>query len=230
MPSVLKNVLRFTGLAIGTPSIQAHGLHLNGIPAIPKNVWLSGGGYTTVADAINVTVTREMSGAEQVDVAVGLWHSMGNAQPLPGGIGLSLLPFIMQGHSSANPALISAPNGDVVPLIVGTPIIFSATQFVRGAANALATSNVVGLVSTAGVVGAIVVVQVIGALTLTTAQWDLVSGQVGGLTPDVCYFLSVSSGLISTTAPVNPTETVVEVGHALSPTIMLVRATSPILL
>ena len=97
MATVLKNVLRFTGLVIGVPSVQAHGCNYNGRAVPPKNVWLNGGGFTVAVDDTNVTITRTASGSAAVDVAVELWHSYEDAEPLPSGIPASVMPFIMQG-------------------------------------------------------------------------------------------------------------------------------------
>lgn len=234
MPSVLKNVLRFTGLVVGVPAQQPHGLNYNGAPHAPHFGWASSGGFTIVSSATHVTVTRGADAADAVDVAVELWHSIENAQPLPSGIAPGLLPFIVQGGSggaaASDPTILSTTNGDVAAIVRGAPVVLSGGQFVRGDANAAGTAPVIGLARVAGAPGQIVVAQVLGVLTLTTAEWDAVTGQVGGLTPNASYYLSTVTGRITTVAPVNPGEFVVEIGRAVTSTIMLIQTEPPILL
>jgi hypothetical protein len=99
--SILKNVLRFTGLAIGVTASQAHSLNRNALPLAPDNVWLNGGGFNVSVDASNLTIERTPSGQAAVDAAVELWHSIEDAEP-PGGI--TALPFIMQGAGGGSGA------------------------------------------------------------------------------------------------------------------------------
>lgn len=96
MPTVLKNILRFAGLAVGGSSAIPHGCNYNGRSLAPNNIWLNGGGFSVSADATNVSVTRTPSGQADVDVGLELWHSYEDAEPV-GGIAASLKPFIMQG-------------------------------------------------------------------------------------------------------------------------------------
>lgn len=100
MPSVLRNVLRFTGLVIGVPSVQAHGINLNGRAIAPKTARANGQGFTITIDATNVTVTRSASGQASVDIELEYWYSATDAEPLPNGIATSLLPFILEGGDS----------------------------------------------------------------------------------------------------------------------------------
>lgn len=81
---------------------------------------------------------------------------------------------------------------------------------------------------TKGQVGALVIiglpvfVQSSGILTLTTAQWDVVTGASGGLTRGSVYYLSlVTNGRITATRPSTTGQLVSRVGVALSPTAML---------
>lgn len=97
MPSILKNVLRFTGLVIGVPSAQAHLINLNGRAVEPHEINVGGGGYIVAIDDTNLTITRTAAGAADVDVECIRWHSYDDAEPLPNGIATSLLPFVMQG-------------------------------------------------------------------------------------------------------------------------------------
>ncbi len=63
-----------------------------------------------------------------------------------------------------------------------------------------------------------------GVITLTTGEWDVVTGQVGGLTASAKYWLDPTTvGNMTTTAPSTSGQYVVELGEALSPTEMHVR-------
>jgi hypothetical protein len=59
-------------------------------------------------------------------------------------------------------------------------------------------------------------------MSASTAQWDVVTGQTGGLTPGAMYFLSNSTdGALTTTAP--STGYICPIGRALSTTKMALR-------
>jgi hypothetical protein len=80
--TILKNIVEFTGLAIGVPVSLPHELTLNTIPTVPQFVAENAGGFTVTVDAINVTVTRTeaaLSGA--VAVYVECWHSIEDVLP-----------------------------------------------------------------------------------------------------------------------------------------------------
>ncbi len=71
----------------------------------------------------------------------------------------------------------------------------------------------------------------IGPLTLTTAQWDAVTGGVGGLILSADYYVSTATpatGFLVTPAPAGSGDWRVYVGTALSPTTMLVSIGTPI--
>jgi hypothetical protein len=138
--NVLKNVLRFSGLGIGVGVTQTHGLRYESRSLAPKNVWANGGGYSISADATNVYVTRLAAGADSVDVAVELWHTYEDAEPLPGGIATSLVPFIMQGVNSAGGGVAIAAGTQTAA--TGT-VIFSnanAISFGLSGSNTLTAS------------------------------------------------------------------------------------------
>ena len=94
--------------------------------------------------------------------------------------------------STAGAAVRVMINGEsAVALIIGAPVYVSASNTVKRAqANALATSNVYGIMYDATTAaGASGQVAVDGIVTATTTQWDLITGQVGGLTPNAKYWL-----------------------------------------
>lgn len=68
-----------------------------------------------------------------------------------------------------------------------------------------------------------------GPIELTTAEWDALTGQVGGLTPGSVYYLSPSTaGEIQTTPPAVTGQFSVKVGKAVTPTILDIDPRNPI--
>lgn len=116
---------------------------------------------------------------------------------------------------------------------IGTPVSPSpvASRTVRpGSASSLDTTFAVGLAATPGIVGDHVNVQTQGVLTLTTEQWDAITGDTGGLTRGVPYYLvpAPDDGLLTTTAPTDSGDFVVRVGIALSATDFLILPCCPV--
>jgi hypothetical protein len=102
-----------------------------------------------------------------------------------------------------------------------TPVVVSLVadgQVIPGRANAEDTSSVIGLCAGRAVVGSKVVVQTDGVITATTAEWDEITGQVGGLTRGAAYFLSpgFQEGMLTSTEPSGSGDFVTPVGIALS--------------
>ena len=102
-------------------------------------------------------------------------------------------------------------------LAIGMPVYVSATNAVKRAqANAMATSNVYGImfdVTTAALAFGQVAVD--GVVTATTTQWDAVTGQTGGLTPNATYYLDPTTIAKLTTASITtPGQVIQQVGKA----------------
>ncbi len=127
------------------------------------------------------------------------------------------------------PVFISFVN-EIVPLVppeVTTvqPSDVVAVNIAPGATPAFAT--VAGVVSAVNGDGS---VQVVGGgfLTLTTAQWDVVTGGSGGLTLGHTYYPSAGTpGEITDVAPPGVGEFVTKIGTAISTTTMLVQPARP---
>jgi hypothetical protein len=85
--TILKNIVSFTGLAVGVPTSLPHLLNVNGVPVVPTFGAKSAAGFTVNADDTNVTITR-LSGPADVDVYVEYWHTIEFVTPLP-----DTLPF-----------------------------------------------------------------------------------------------------------------------------------------
>lgn len=122
---------------------------------------------------------------------------------------------------SAEVDVVILTNGAASAATFGTPIYISASStFQPARANAGATHGVLGLVRDSSIAAAASgSIQTDGVLTGTTAQWDLITGQTGGLAPGSVYFLSsATAGRLTTTAPTNIGEYVLRIGRAISTT------------
>lgn len=124
-------------------------------------------------------------------------------------------------------------NDEASPIVIGAPVYSDANGGVKKAqANAAGTKDVVGLVAQTsianGVAGAIVIN---GLLTATTAQWDAVTGDSGGLTFKSLYYLDpATAGKLTKTAPSTTGQYVAVVGEAISTVDMKVNVLLTILL
>lgn len=128
---------------------------------------------------------------------------------------------------------LNLTNGEAGSVVIGAPVyMFGNDSFKKAQANGSTTKDVVGLVAATSIAnGASGAVTIDGVMTATTAQWDAVTGQTGGLTFGTRYYLDPStSGKMTTTAPTTVGQYVVEIGVALSTTEMKVDVKSPILL
>lgn len=111
----------------------------------------------------------------------------------------------------------------------GTPVYQTASAEEVGLvnkarANTTSTSSVAGLTVGQAVAEENAHTQFAGPLTLTTAQWDAVTGGSGGLTPGSTYYLSAATaGRITATAPSSGGQFVTQVGIAMSARTMLVQ-------
>ena len=136
----------------------------------------------------------------------------------------SVLSQAVSALSAIATPVVTIQNVDGSAVSAGAPVyaFTSANTFKRANASAIATKAVLGLVIDANIaVSATGRVQTRGLVTLTTGQWDSITGQVGGLTIGSLYYLDVTAGLLTTTAPT--TGAVRAVGVALSTTQMELR-------
>ncbi len=128
---------------------------------------------------------------------------------------------------------VSADNDEIGAIVIGTPVYINGADTVKKAlADAIGTANILGLVVDVTVAASDPArILTDGRLAATTAQWDAVTGEVGGLTPGSVYYLDPdTAGNLTTTAPTTDTEVVARVGKALSTTILEVSVSQPILL
>lgn len=114
-------------------------------------------------------------------------------------------------------------NDEATQVVIGAPVyIDGAGSFKKGVANSLVTSDLEGLLFQTTASGAQGIVASSGPLTATTAQWDAVTGQTGGLTSGAKYYLdNAQAGKLTSTPPT--TGFLARVGKATSATTMTVR-------
>lgn len=146
--------------------------------------------------------------------------------------GVAWVPLASGGGGSETVVRV---NGDSVPLVIGAPVAVTPSASVqRAVANDPLLTRVLGLVFDVVIVpGNAGQIMTDGELLATTAQWDVLTGQVGGLTTQAFYFLDPSTpGKLSIAAPpsTNYGRFVAQVGQAFSPTGLEVRIHRPILL
>ncbi|HEY6025852.1 MAG TPA: capsid cement protein [Pseudolabrys sp.] len=101
----------------------------------------------------------------------------------------------------------------------GSPVYMSAAaSFGLAVATSFAAALAVGFVPSDIASAASGSVQTSGVLTLTTAQWDARTGGSGGLTFGTPYYLDVTAGKMTATAPSAVGQFVTLLGVALSTT------------
>ena len=149
----------------------------------------------------------------------------GQTQQLPAGDTLDA--------ATTSPVELSLTNADSVTVPIGTPIYISGSAaFQRARANAGATTRVAGLVATTSIAAsASGVVAMSGPLVATSAQWDTVTGQTGGLTAGAAYFLdAATAGKLTTVVPSTSGQYVASVGTAIDTVTMMISVDPTILL
>lgn len=107
--------------------------------------------------------------------------------------------------------------------------VSSSGKVKNSQANAPATHKAIGLATKEIAPSAVGSIQTDGQITGTTAEWDVITGQTGGLTPGATYFLS-ETALGGLRATANTTGSLVVIGEALSETVLNLNIEKPILL
>ena len=184
--NTIKNILRFTGLVVGTPTAIAHNLNINGVGIIPDVVTPEAGSFTVIADATNVTVTRNVGDADNVDVYAAYWHTENRAFGSAGTpfSQLTPAPFVMNpgGSGQAAPFLIDGSTVNIYVdsinslntndgLTTTTAIQTFRELYTKFPIRALMRSQII--VHLAGVGG-------FGASATAIADYDVINLLVGG--------------------------------------------------
>lgn len=125
--------------------------------------------------------------------------------------------------ASAPKQVVTLTNGNAGSLPIGTPCYASgADEFDEAQASAAGTSNLLGILDATTASGSSGDVVMNGTVDALTTEWDAITGQTGGLTVGVEYFLDpASAGMLTTTVPT--TGYIVRAGKALSTTRMAVQ-------
>ena len=124
--------------------------------------------------------------------------------------------------------VVELTNSDSITITIGTPV-YSDSGFKRAKADSSSTNKVIGLAYEDTDAASSGRIQVTGVVTATTGEWDVVTGDSGGLTPNTLYYLSEAvSGKLKTTAPT--TGYVSPVGIAVSSTQMKIEILNTVLL
>ncbi|MEX0827571.1 MAG: hypothetical protein WD005_01325 [Haliea sp.] len=114
---------------------------------------------------------------------------------------------------------LTVNNETGAPLIKCTPVYQTATanEVAKAQADAIATARVIALLVDAIADGTSGSALSDGRMSASTAEWDAVTGQTGGLTPGSKYYVSpTTAGMLTTTAPTADGHVVAPVGTAKS--------------
>ena len=122
-----------------------------------------------------------------------------------------------------NVFVLQVINGGGATLPKCGPVSISAADTVV-AASAVNRPNVIGVMTGSVASGASGGVMSGGGMVATTAEWDAITGQTGGLTPGVTYFLG-SPGLTTTVPTV---DFLTRVGVAINSTRLELNISRPI--
>lgn len=129
--------------------------------------------------------------------------------------------------------VIALNNANTVAAPIGAPIYLSAANsFMPARANAGPSTEVLGFVRDVSIAPAGTgSIQTDGVLVASTAQWDAVTGQTGGLTAGGVYFLdAATAGKLTTVAPTTLGQYVLRLGRAVNATTFEISIGVPILL
>jgi len=132
------------------------------------------------------------------------------------------LEQLQPGDTILQVTLFERTNGSVSALPKCTPVYATITagEVQEAQADAAATKDVLGLVADTSIAAsADGAIQSDGVLEASTAEWDAVTGEAGGLTPGDKYYLdAATAGMLTRTVPSNSGEFVAMVGVAISTT------------
>ncbi len=148
--------------------------------------------------------------------------TQGNLEQLQSGDQLASIPNILE-----------LTNGETsTAMLPGNPVYVSTSvpNAVKIASASVSSKKNVVAFSIAGVApGAISLFQVDGTLELSTAEWDAVTGETGGLTAGGVYFLdNTAAGELTQIVPLAVGHFVVRLGIAINATKLELKIGTPI--
>ena len=125
-----------------------------------------------------------------------------------------------------------AINGDTVPILPGMPVIVVGDDIVKrasAASQALAGVDGIAFGDPADPTMSLLF-RSGGRINLMPAQWDLITGESGGLFPGAIYWLGLSPGTLTSSPPFDVGQSVCIVGKAFTPGSLIVELGVPLLL
>jgi len=145
-----------------------------------------------------------------------------------GGGPLTHLPDIADdGVNDGSAFTVSKTNGQGSTVVPGSVGYESADEILLALADDMTSGKVFGVWIESVADNALGNICLGGAVELTTAEWDAVTDDTGGLTPGDTYYLSAAdAGQMTRTAP--STGVVTVVGWAASSTVLFVGIERPI--
>jgi len=138
---------------------------------------------------------------------------------------------IMGDGTAENPlraATADVSSGDFTAnFAADTPVLGNAMRFTADVVRLATASGTKVQAAVVGLVveflgGSSVRCRFRGPVELTTAEWDIITGETGGLTVSEVYYLSDNSGVNAGELSVDPGSLIVQIGVALNATTMLV--------
>lgn len=129
----------------------------------------------------------------------------------------------LQPGDSLSPGLILT-NEDIIDLPVCAPVFISSANKIKHA-DGTTNPNVIGLLTQPTIINAQGAVQTNNKITALTTDWDLLTGQTGGLTPGAIYYLGSVGGL---TIVIPTTGFLVRLGIAVNSTDFEIKISRPI--
>ncbi len=123
--------------------------------------------------------------------------------------------------------LVAEAGADLIP---GSPVyVTGAATFELAQADAYPQTIFAGMSSKPTLTGFLAEIVAGGPLELSPAQWDAITGQVGGLVPGTVYYLSPTTpGIIQPTPPAAVGTFSVKIGQAITASLMEVDPRNPI--
>ena len=113
------------------------------------------------------------------------------------------------------------------PVIAGAPVIPTNGGVGPAIATSAAAARRVGLACASCNAGNKAFIKYTGPLTLTADEWDAVAGTEGGLVRGSAYYVSATSGRLTSTAPASP-NFVAPCGIALNALTLMIGSVNPV--
>jgi hypothetical protein len=122
-------------------------------------------------------------------------------------------------------------NSDVVTLLPGMPVIaVGPNAIARASAASSGLAAVDGIAFSIAAVATACMMRGQGRIDLSTAEWDAVTGEIGGLFPTARYYLGLVPGTLTSAPPFAIGQSVCLIGKAFSPQSLIIELAPPILL